>query len=113
MAVTIEGDEISTGGYNMDNGENAAEDAIAELRATGKVSTQWTEAEHRRRTLEAAREAGGQLGRQVRNMYAPLDALTGHDHDGDIVDVFSMGLADPSAVAPKIAAVLARGEDPA
>ncbi|MDP3900712.1 MAG: hypothetical protein Q8Q23_06595 [bacterium] len=39
MKVNLEGDELDTCGYDRDNGQGAAEQAIAELRSTGGANS--------------------------------------------------------------------------
>lgn len=54
MKVNLAGNEVDTWGYNRDNGDNAAEMAVAELRNSGEVNSKITQEAHRNRTLGAA-----------------------------------------------------------
>ena len=57
MKVNITNDEVDTWGYNRDNGANAAEEVIAQLRQNGQVMTPDISRKHQESTFDAALEA--------------------------------------------------------
>ncbi len=54
MKIDLSGDEVSTGGYNRDNGQGAVEEIIAELREGGEVNSPSIRDAHSENTLAAA-----------------------------------------------------------
>lgn len=62
MKIDLSGEVLDTTWYNRDNGPEAAEKAIASLRASGATHTRAIEAAHREGTREAAREVKAHLG---------------------------------------------------
>ena len=82
MKVDLSGDEVDTWGYNRDNGENAAELVIVELRQFDEVNSEFTQERHRNTTLGAAGVAKASLGEE-----------TTLEENGD-VGVMHLGLSD-------------------
>lgn len=56
MKVDLAGDELETRLYNRDNGQNAAENALAELAASGSVNTVGIQIQHDAGKKQAAFE---------------------------------------------------------
>lgn len=65
MKVDLEGESFDPWGYNRDNGEDAAERVINELRNSGDVNPTSTQATHRENTLAAARDTKGRLSQKT------------------------------------------------
>ena len=82
MKVNLTGDEFDTWGYDRDNGQGAAERAIAELRTTGDVNSSTIQAAHHTNTLEAAEDVKAHLDEES----------SSESHGG--VGVFHLGLSD-------------------
>lgn len=61
MKVDLSTDDVDTQWYNRDNGENAAEDAVAALRSTGDPNARSIQDEHYERTMTAAAETRDRL----------------------------------------------------
>lgn len=66
MKLNLEGDELDMRGYDRDNGQGAAERAIAELRSTGDANSSSIQATHHVNTLEAAENVKGRLNEESR-----------------------------------------------
>lgn len=66
MKVSLEGDEFETWGYDRDNGQGAAERAIASLRQTGDANSSSIRETHRTETLHSAQRTKGHLGDKTR-----------------------------------------------
>mgnify|MGYP001590687272 FL=1 len=82
MKVNLAGDELDTWGYDRDNGQGAAERAIAELRTTGEANSSTIQAAHHTNTLEAAED-----------VKAHLNEESSSESRGS-VGVFRLGLSD-------------------
>ena len=54
MKIDLSGNDVSTGGYNRDNGQGAVEEVIAELRDGGAVNSPSIRNAHSKSTLAAA-----------------------------------------------------------
>ena len=65
MKIDLSGDEVGTWGYNRDNGENAAEKAIAELTSTGDVNSPAVQEAHKTHTLASAGVTKANLGEET------------------------------------------------
>lgn len=65
MKVDLSGDELDTRLFNRDNGEGAAEEVIAELRATGNTNSATSQAEHFANTKESAVDVLRQLDEET------------------------------------------------
>lgn len=61
MKVDLSGDEFDTWGYDRDNGENAAECVIAELRRSGDTNSSIIQTVHHVNTLESAEDVKSRL----------------------------------------------------
>jgi hypothetical protein len=81
MKVDLAGDELDTRGYDRDNGQGAAERAIAELRNTGDANSSTIQRAHHTKTLEAAE-----------NVKARLNERSFQQRRGNTM-VFHLGLA--------------------
>lgn len=100
MKVDLSGDEVDTWGYNRDNGENAAEMVIVELRQVGEVNSEITQELHRNKTLGAAGVAKASLEEET----------TLEEHDS--TTVVHLGLADHAErLGPAIDRVLDRKKE--
>lgn len=66
MHVNLVGGELDTLGYDRDNGQGAAERAIAELRQKGGLNSSNIQATHHVNTLEAAKDVKANLGGESR-----------------------------------------------
>lgn len=62
MKIDLSNDELNPRGYDMDNGQGAAEKAISSLRSTGEVDSNLVKTVHRTNTQAAAREVKSHLG---------------------------------------------------
>ncbi|OGZ10668.1 MAG: hypothetical protein A3D67_02240 [Candidatus Lloydbacteria bacterium RIFCSPHIGHO2_02_FULL_51_22] len=82
MKVNLAGDELDTRGYDCDNGQGAAERAIAELRATSDANSSTIQATHHTNTLEAAED-----------VKTHLNEGSSSEIRGGVV-VFHLGLSD-------------------
>lgn len=89
MKINLSGNELDTQNYNRDNGANAAEQALAELVATGSTNTIGVQIAHRAGTQDAADKAAVGMERA-----SEFDPTTG---------TFILGMADVAHVlAPAI-----------
>lgn len=78
MKVDLSEDEVNTWGYNRDNGNNAAEMAVAELRHFNEVNPKTTQEAHQSRTLSAAEEMKAKLGDRSRVEKGPSGVAVFH-----------------------------------
>ena len=62
MKVDLSKDELNEWGYDRDNGQGAAERAIAEVRKTGNTNTPTISSTHRENTLASAENTRAHLG---------------------------------------------------
>ena len=82
MKIDLSGDDVSTGGYNRDNGQGAVEEIIAGLREGGEVNSPSIRDAHSENTLvSAAHLAHNQ------------DEQSSSEVDGDILKVH-LGISD-------------------
>ncbi|MFH0929991.1 MAG: hypothetical protein V1814_01930 [Candidatus Moraniibacteriota bacterium] len=65
MKIDLSKDEVNTWGYNRDNGPEAAENAVAELRKSSQVITPAIEATHKANTRVAAAEVMAHLNEET------------------------------------------------
>jgi hypothetical protein len=82
MKVELSGDELNEWGYDRDNGQGAAERALAELRKTGDANTPAISSTHHENTLASARATKARLHEESRV------------EKRDSVTTFRLGLAD-------------------
>ncbi len=82
MKVNLSGDELDTWSYDRDNGQGAAERAIAELRTTSDANSPTIQATHHVKTLESAKDVKAHLNEED----------SSESHGG--VRVFHLGLSD-------------------
>ncbi|MEK7566773.1 MAG: hypothetical protein AAB527_01405 [Patescibacteria group bacterium] len=82
MKVNLAGDELDTWGYDRDNGQGAAERAIAELRSTGDANSSTIQAAHHTNTMEAAEDVKAHLNEES------------HVEKGGRVATFHLGFSD-------------------
>lgn len=82
MKIDLSGDEVDTRLYNRDNGENAAENATAELTRTGDPNSPAISEAHRTHTLTSAGVTK-----------ANLDEETTFEDEGG-VHIMHLGLSD-------------------
>lgn len=66
MKISLSGDELHTGGYNRDNGDNAAENVIATLEQSGDVNAPALQTVHQINTMAAASDVEKHLGEHTR-----------------------------------------------
>lgn len=62
MKIDLKNDEVRTGAYNRDNGQNAAELAVEELKMSGKEDSSVIRAVHHENTLASANQVKQHLG---------------------------------------------------
>ena len=81
MKIDLSGEELSVCGYDRDNGQGAAERAIASLRSTGKTDSELVRKVHGSNTRDAVREVKGRLNDKTTYdsgvMYLGLDGFAG------------------------------------
>jgi len=66
MKIDLSEDELYTGGYNRDNGDNAAENVIATLEQSGDVNAPVLQIVHQANTMAAASDVEKRLGEHTR-----------------------------------------------
>lgn len=95
MKINLSGDEVDTWGFNRDNGEDAAENAIAELTSTGDVNSAAVQEAHKTHTRAAAGVTK-----------ASLDEETTFESEGGVAHV-KLGLSDMAEhLGPKVDRVI-------
>lgn len=95
MKVDLSGSEFDAWGYDRDNGKNAAENVIAELRRSGDSNSSIIQTAHHVNTLESAEDVKSHLDEAS---YLETDGNTGVLHLGlaDVAD--KLGPAVDNAV---------------